>query len=480
MENYRELLLMIDTVSKEYGLSTQEIISFVSDGIKTALKKNFPEGAILHIDIDDQTGHIHAWRLYKLVDSIVDVETEMLFSEVENEPVVDGFAWESFDFQLNRQQYNITKQVTLQKIKQRAKEQQFENLMQKNINLHLGNVKIVKKDHVIVDMNGLDVVIERSNLLPKDYVKVNDKLYFTIEKNKHYYGTRTSNQYLVEVLKKEIVQIEDGEVEIVSCVRNPGFRSKVIVQSQLNKYDAVKTCLGFRGAHLKNFQIYLPGESIDFINYNESPAELVIKAISPVSVHKILIDEDTHTIDLAIEKEQIAQAIGKGGKNIEMISSLLNWKINIFSLEEWKHQEDSEQKGNILYFMYSLDCDEELAIYLTESGYSDIEEIAYLPLQDLELDELDEETIEALRVNAKESLADSEKMKTAYAFKTLNHLGFEQDEIQTLIENKVVSVEDIADLSTYDLQDILPNIDIEKSKDIIMKARKSLEELHVD
>lgn len=480
MENYRELLLMIDTVSKEYGLSTQEIISFVSDGIKTALKKNFPEGAILHIDIDDQTGHIHAWRLYKLVDSIVDVETEMLFSEVENEPVVNGFAWESFDFQLNRQQYNITKQVALQKIKQRAKEQQFENLMQKNINLHLGNVKIVKKDHIIVDMNGLDVVIERSNLLPKDYVKVNDKIYFTIEKNKHYYGTRTSNQYLVEVLKKEIVQIEDGEVEIISCVRNPGIRSKVIVQSKFNKYDAVKTCLGFRGAHLKNFQIYLSGESIDFINYNESPAELVIKAISPVSVHKILIDEDTHTIDLAIEKEQIAQAIGKGGKNIEMISSLLNWKINIFSLEEWKHQEDSEQKGNILYFMYSLDCDEELASYLTESGYSDIEEIAYLPLQDLELDELDEETIEALRVNAKESLADSEKMKTAYALKTLNHLGFEQDEIHTLIENKVVSVEDIADLSTYDLQDILPNIDIEKSKDIIMKARKSLEELHVD
>lgn len=480
MENSRELLLMIDTVSKEYELSTDEIISFLSEGIKTALKKNFPEGAILHIDIDDKTGHIHAWRLYKLVDSITNIESEMLFSEVEEETVVDGYVWESFDFQLNRQQYNITKQVSLQKIKQKAKEQQFETLMQKSINLHLGNVKIVKKDHIVVDMNGLDVVIDRTNLLPKDFVKVNDKLYFTIEKNKHYYGTRTSNQYLIEVLRKEIVQVEDGEIEIVSCVRNPGVRSKVIVQAKNNKYDAVKTCIGFRGAHIKNFQSYIPSEYIDFINYDESPAELVIKAIAPISVHKILIDEDSKTIDLAIEKEQISQAIGKGGKNIEMIGLLLNWKINVFSLEEWNHQEDSEQKGNILYFTYALDCDDELATYLSINGYSDIEEIAYLPTQELELDELDEETIEALRENAKESLENPEKMKVANALKILNNLGFEEEEIKTLIQNKVFSIVDVADLSTYDLKDILPNIDIEKSKDIIMKSRNSLEETHVD
>lgn len=177
-------------------------------------------------------------------------------------------------------------------------------------------------------------------------------------------------------------------------------------------------------------------------------------------------------MEIAVNSDDIAQVIGKGGKNIEMISSLIGWNIKVYSDEQWEQNQHNQDVGTIRYFEFALDADENMAQYLVECGHSSIEEIAYLPNNELGLDELDDETIEQLKANAKETIADKDKLHKANAIHTLFTLGFDEDEVGTLIGNKVVTNEDVADLSTYDLQDFLPNVDMSKAKDIIMKARQ--------
>jgi len=476
MENSRELIQLVDAVSKEKGLPKDEILSFLAEGIEVALRKNFPEGSIVQVDIDPKTGQIRAWRLYELVDQIENVEAQMLHSEIEDEFVDDGYVWEEFEPKLTRQQFNITKQVALQKIKNHSREQSIVNMLDRPINIYSGIVKVTKKDTLIVDYQGLDISIYRRNLLPKENFKSGDKIRFTLEENDgHYTGTRISEKFLTELFKEEVSHIEDGEIEIVACARNPGMRSKIIVKSNNPRLEAARMCIGSKGMHVKNIQQEINGEFIDIISYDKDPAQLLIKAIEPVNVNRILIDEEAKTMEIAVDGNNMAQTIGRGGKNIEMISNLLGWNIKVYSEEEWEKNQHDQDIGAVQYFMFSLDCDEGLAQYIVENGYNSIEEIAYLPIHELELDDLDEETINALKANAKDTLADKEKLSKADSIQTLYSLGFNEAEVNLLMENNLFICQDIADLSTYDLQDVIPDIDLTKAKDIIMKARQLTE-----
>lgn len=476
MENTRELIMLVDAVAKEKGLPKDEILSYLAEGIEVSLRKNFPEGARIQVEIDPKSGEIQAWRLYELVDQIEDVEAQMLHNEVDDEEVSDGYAWEKFEPNLSRQQFNITKQVALQKIKNHSREQSIQNMLDKDINLYSGVVKVVKKESIVVDYGGLDISIYRRNLLPRETFKLGDKIRFTLEEDKGVYtGTRVSNKFLTELFKEEIPQIEDGEIEIVSCVRNPGMRAKIIVNTKFAKYDAARMCIGAKGSHIKNIQQEIPGEFIDIITYDEDPAQLLIKSIAPVVVTHIMIDEDTKTMEIAVDNNDIAQAIGKGGKNIELISNLIGWNVKVYSDDQWEQRQNNEDVGLVHYFAFALSCDEELSQYIVDCGHTSIEEIAYLSNAELDMEDLDDETINALKSNAKEVLADKVKLSQANALKDLFALGFEETEVNILIANNVLTNQDIADLSTYDLQDFIPDIDMTKAKDIIMKARQLLE-----
>ncbi len=476
MENTRELIMLVDAVAKEKGLPKDEILSYLAEGIEVSLRKNFPEGARLQVDIDPKTGEISAWRIYELVDQIQDLESQMLHSEVEDEEVLDGYAWEKFDPKLTRQQFNITKQVALQKLKSHSRDQVIQNMLDKPINLYSGIVKVLKKESIIVDCNGIDISISRRNLLPREIFKAGQKIRFTLdEENGVYFGTRVSPKFLIELFKEEVHPIEDGDIEIVSCARNPGMRAKVLVMSKNSKYDAARMCIGAKGVHIKNIQEEIPGEFIDIIEYEKDPVQLLIKSLEPVTVSKIMLDEETKTMEVAVDNNDIAQAIGKGGKNIELISNLIGWNIKVYSEDQWEQRKHNTDAGLIHYFAAALDCDSELAQYIIDCGLTSIEEIAYLSEKELELDELDTETIDALKSNAKETLANSEKVAQCNGLKELYELGFNEDEVHNLIDNKVFGNQDIADLSTYDLQDIIPDIDMEKAKTIIMKSRQLLE-----
>lgn len=473
MENARELMLLVDAVAKEKGLPKSEILSFLAEGIEVALRKNFPEGAQLQVEIDEKTGEIQAWRIYELVDQIENIETQMLHNEVEDEEVSDGYAWEKFEPKLNRQQFNITKQVTLQKIKNESREQMIQTMLERDINIYSGIVKVIRKESIIVDYSGLDISIARRNLLPRETFKLGDRIRFTIdEEDGHQVGTRTSEKFLIELFKEEIPQVADGDIEIVACSRNPGLRSKVVVRSNVSKIDAARMCIGSKGVHIKNIQQEIRGEFIDVIQYNSDPAQLLVSAIAPVSVTNIVIDEDAKTMEIAVSNDDISQAIGRNGNNISMISKLLGWDIKVFSEDQWTTNQQAADIGFVHYFAFALDCDQELAEYIVNSGLTSVEEIAYLSEAELELDELDSETVSALKTNAKETIADKDKLAQAKAILDLFSLGFDEEEVNTLIENKVMTVQDVADLSTYDLQDYIPNIDMTKAEAIIRKSRQ--------
>jgi len=480
MENAKELLLSAEVLSKEKNLDKETVLDALADGLATALRRNYPEGSEIKVLIN-LNGEMKAYRIFEIVDSIENVEAQMLASEIEDEVVVDGFVWEDlhFDFnKLNRQQFNITKQVALNKIKNESRETQIFDLLDKDSLLQSGIAKVVKKDQIIVDCNGLDISIPRKKLLPKDSYKNGDKVFFVIEKeNNHYFGTRVSNDFLLEVLKREIYAIQDGEVEVVSIARNPGFKAKVILKSVKGNNNPVKLCLGHKGSHIQSVNSFLNGETVDLIAYDSNIAQLLVNAISPVDVVRILIDEENHSMDFAVPNENISQAIGKNGKTIEMISNLIGWTLNVFSEDEWDKRDNKERDKVIALFEYALECDNEIANLLYDAGFSELEEVAYVPMAELQEVDLDEETLLALRHNALTTVNDDLKLKSAIGFADLVSLGFTAAQIATLAEEHVFDIADLAELSTFDLTDILPELDTEIAKAIIIQARK-VGELH--
>jgi len=476
MQNVREMEIMAEVVAKEKGISKESVLSFLEDGMQVAMKKYFPEGALIQIEIDTHHQTINGWRLFKLVDAIENVEAEMLHSEVDNEEVLDGYVWETIKVELTRQQLNIVKQVALQKMRNESRSVQIDNLLSKPNKVFTGTVKVHRKDSMIVDIMGLDIVIPRRNIIPGESYKAGAKITFTLEKNDRgvYVGTRTSNDFIVELFKKEIIQIEEGQIEIVKVARVPGFKTKILVKSKSYKIDPIKICVGHKGSHIKNVQMYLNGEYIDVLEYDSDPAQLLLKALNPIQVSKIIVDEEKNKIEVAVSDEEIGYAIGRGGKNIDLTTQLLGWDVKIFSESQWEKRHTIERNANIKIFMTILDCDEELAEYLVDAGFTDVEEIAYVPEEELaqDLTDLDAETIAALKDNAKEALKDQLKIKNAKHLHGLYMLGLSDDEINHLLDSQVTSVEGVADLSTDEMVEIIPDIDIENAKSIIMKARK--------
>lgn len=470
---HKELLLIADAVSQEKGLSRDEVLTSLEEGIETALRKDFPEGATIAVHIDNKTGDIRAYRTFQLVDQIENVELQMLNSEIDDEIVEDGIVFEPFNFVLDRQKFSIAKQVALQKIKQGSRDHQIEDLLDQNINLFNGIVKVAKKEQIIVDCKGLDITLPRRNLLPRDHFKSGEKVYFTLEREKNQYvGTRISDEYLIEVLKHEIVDIEEGKIEIVSIARNPGFRSKIIVKSLVRNLDAVKACVGQRGANIQSVQNFLGGEFIDVLHYNEDPAQLLINAFEPVNVTNIVMDEDTNTMEIAVKDEEISKAIGKGGKNIELISKLVGWNVNVVSQSQWKQNEENSDEKVIATFEAGLSCDREVAEMLVAEGFSSLEEVAYVPRHEFVIEQLNDEIIDELRKNAKDTLSNPVALAKAEGVGELSSLGFTPDDREVLQNNGVYGAKDIADLATYELVEFLPNINEDDACKTIMNARK--------
>lgn len=467
--NIKEFMLLADTVSKEKNISKEQVIGAISEGIETALRKNFPIGSMLQADIEED--EIKVWRLFKLVHQIENVESEMLFNEVENETVSDGYVWEPVHVNMTRQQFNIVKQVAINKIKNISYQEEIDNILSKPNQLLTGIVKVVKRDSILVENSGMDFTIPKSHLLPKDNYKVNDKIFFVLIKDKHgYIGSKTDNKYVQSLLEKNIVQIEEGIIEIIKIARIPGYRTKILVKSHRANVEPVKACVGFKGQNIKSISNLMNGEFLDIINYTEDTPTLLINCMAPVHLTSIVVNEDTEQIDIAVKDDEISLAIGKGKQNLELINKIMDMKVNIFSETKWNEKNQLDQDSLNELFQYGLSCDYDLADILIQSGFTSLEEVAYVAVDEFPLDEIEHDTVLELQKNAKNILKQIPKLNLDnYEF--MKSLGLSVEDCSLLLNNLVSSKQDIADLSSFEMQEFIPSLEIEKINEIIMKCR---------
>lgn len=472
MEN-KDLLIVAEAVSRENEITKDEVLTALEDGIRTSVLRELPEGADAVAEIDPNTGVIDVYRKFEIVEHIDNPEGQMLASEIEDEIVNDGFAYESLPFKMDRQKFSITRQVAMQKIKRVSFSSRVKDMLTRSVAMFVGTVKSARRDQVLIDCNGIDIPMPKSGMSPKDSFKPGDKITFTIdETDGSYFATRTSDKYLIEAFKKEIVQIEDGEIAIEAVARNPGMRSKVVVKSLDPRIDAVRTCIGPKGIHVKNIQSYLSEEFIDILPHSDDPVQMLIAAFEPFKITNVMIDEAARVIDVAIDDEDVPKAVGKGRKNLDMISKIVGWKINAFSQTDWNDSEQLDGLKAVTVLSEGLGCDEEVAAAIVEEGFLTIEDVAYVPKNEFLIEGLSDEDADSLRAVARNLLENPTALANAVGKGELAFLGFDESEIAALKSIGASCNHDVAELSSYDLQDAIPDIDEERAKAIIVKSRK--------
>lgn len=470
MMNGKELITMAEIVSREKQLSKGQVLQALADGLATAIKRGYPLGAKVEVNIDSDTGEISAQRVYDIVDAVEFDEYQIQRNQEHSGEIYR----EPIEVNLNRQQFNITKQVALQKMRNEEKEEYVEHLLEKDNLLFMGVVKGMRKDAIIVEMNKIEVQIPKSNLMPKDRFKKDDKIYFVIEKteNKNNYtviGSRISKEFVLEALKREIPQVEDGDIEVVKIARIPGYKTKVVVYS--NTLPAIKYCVGAKAQHVKNLNEFLQGEHIDFIEYNEEPAQLLISSIAPIEPNRISIDEETNTIDVCVDDMALELAQGKNNSNIRLLEEIVGCNVRILSNSQWEEAENNAYADSVVNFMMALALSEDDAHSIVSAGYNEIEEIAYLPIDEIEIEGFDDEKISNIRLAARNYLSLKEITKSQSEHQELEVIGLNQSEIDQLQKNGIKNKADVAELSTYDLQDILVDLPDYRAKTIILRSR---------
>ncbi len=474
----KEMMQLVDVVSREKDIPIDSLKDFIEMGIETAVRKNFPEGSDIRVQFED--GDIKGYRCFELVNQIENFESQMLFNEVEDEIIEDGFAYEPFAVELTRQQLNIVKQVVLQKIKEYTRQEQIQQLLDKKSNVHFGVVKAVKAEGILLDVNGLDLNLpsrelvggDRGNGFHRERFKVNDKIYFSLIKDgNRYIASRRSEEFLKGLLTDEVRSIADGDIEIVSIVRNAGFQAKVIVKG-VNKADPVRWVVGSKGAHIKAVQSILGQERIDVIEYNPNVAELLLKVIHPVAVTRILLDEDNLSIEFAVAAEDQGRVCGREGRQLRMLSQLMGYNLVCLNAEQWEEKEAVEKLALTEYFVMGLACDEEVASVLIDNGFSNLEEVAYVSKDEMS-EYFDEELIIGLKDNALQTLKNAKTLEVVNSVKNFYSVGLTKENIQKLYDHEVFTFSDLADLSTDELQEFI-TLDQSVAQSMIVKARTEL------
>jgi N utilization substance protein A len=348
-----------------------------------------------------------------------------------------------------------------------------------------GLVKRVDRNGVYIDLGGnAEGFVPRDQMVPREPVRPQDRIKALLTevrsepRGPQLFITRTSPQFLVELFKIEVPEVGQGLIDILGAARDPGLRAKIAVRSNDRRIDAVGACVGMRGSRVQAVSNELAGERVDIILYDENPAQFVVNAMSPAEVVSIVVDEDAHSMDIAVEEDKLSQAIGRGGQNIRLASELTGWELNVMTAADAEQKSETETRELIEMFSKQLDVDEEIGLILVQEGFSTIEEVAYVPTSELvEIEEFDEEIVNELRNRARDvlltqAIVKEEKIDEAEpADDLLNLEGMDKGLAYQLASNGVVTREDLAELATDDLLEIR-QMDTEQAAALIMKARE--------
>ena len=488
----KEILLVVEAVSNEKGVPEDIIFEALELALATATKKRYGEEEVeLRVSMDRETGDYETYRCWEVTPDDVEIEFPAaqikLTEAMEKDPSLEIGSFyeipvESIEY--GRIGAQTSKQVIVQKLREAERAQVIDVYRSKVGELVSGQVKKVTREAVIVDLgNNAEAILPREDWLPREMFRVGDRLRALLKeirpeaRGPQLALTRTAPEVLVKLFTLEVPEISDGIIEILATSRDPGFRAKIAVKTNDGRIDPVGSCVGMRGSRVQAVSGELGGERIDVIPWDDNVAQLAINAMSPAEVKSIVVDEETRSMDMAVAEENLAQAIGKGGQNVKLASDLTGWELNIMTEEEAEKKHQQEAGSIIDNFMEQLDVSEDVAIVLVEENFTTLEEIAYVPIEEMiAIDGFDEEMVEELRNRAKNALttlelANEEKLGNQEpADDLLNMDGMDTRLAYQLTAIGIITMEDLAEQAIDDLIDI-EDMTEEKAGEIIMTAR---------
>ena len=485
----REMLMLVEAISREKSVERDVVFAAVEAALAQATKKLYSGDVDIRVAVDRDTGAYETFRRWHVVPDEAGLQLPdqeiLLFEAKEQIPdiEVDEYIEEPVEsVPIGRIGAMAAKQVILQKIRDAEREMLLNDFMSRGEKIFSGTVKRMDKGDIIVESGRVEGRLKRSEMIPKENLRNGDRVRAMImEVDLTLRGapillSRAAPEFMIELFRQEVPEIEQGLLEIKSCARDPGSRAKIAVVSHDKRIDPIGTCVGVRGSRVTAVTNELAGERVDIVLWSEDPAQFVIGALAPANVSSIVVDEEKHAMDVVVDEENLAIAIGRGGQNVRLASDLTGWKINIMDAEESAQKQAEESGATRQLFMEKLDVDEEIADILIEEGFTNLEEVAYVPLQEmLEIESLDEETVNELRARAKDALltleiAREEKVD-AVSQDLVSLEGLTSELIAKLADAGIQTRDDLADLAVDELTDITGQTPEEASA-LILKARE--------
>lgn len=487
----KEILLVAEAVSNEKGVDKGVIFEALELALATATKKRYDEDSDIQVSINRKTGEYETTRRWVVVDddTLALLGTQLTTEEAaeKDESLKPGDVYteqvENVDF--GRIAAQTAKQVIVQKVREAEREQVVEEYRDRMRELISGTVKKVTRDNIIVDLgNNAEGLLPREELVGREIFRVGDRIRAILmeirseARGPQLFLSRACPEMLVELFRIEVPEISEEVIELKGAARDPGSRAKIAVKTNDGRIDPVGACVGMRGARVQAVSNELGNERIDIVLWDDNPAQFVINAMAPAEIESIVVDEETGSMDVAVAEDNLAMAIGRGGQNVRLAAELSGWEVNVMSIEQWQEKQQEEAGGQVELFMSALDVDEDTAIVLVEEGFTSLEEVAYVPLEEmLSIEGFDEGIANELRSRAKDALltkalASQEELEGAEPAEDLLSMeGMDNELANILAKQGVVTMEDLAEQSVDELLDI-DGMTEERAAALIMKARE--------
>jgi transcription termination/antitermination protein NusA len=491
----KEILMVVDAVSNEKGVDKEVIFGALEAALASATRKKHGEELDVRVAIDRKSGDYETFRRWKVfADDSTELEVpehELRLDdarEIDPNVEIGGTVEQPMEsVAFGRIAAQQAKQVIVQKVREAERQQVVDLYSERVGTLVSGVVKRVDRNGIYVDLgSNAEGFVPRTDMIPREQAKPQDRIKAYLKEVKKateqvrgplLFLTRTAPEFLIELFKLEVPEVGQGLIQILGAARDPGVRAKIAVRSNDPRIDPVGACVGMRGSRVQAVSNEIAGERVDIIPFDDNPAQFVINAMSPAEVMSIVVDEDSHSMDIAVAEEKLSQAIGRGGQNIRLASQLTGWDLNVMTESDAEAKSETEAKELVQNFMKQLDVDEDVATILAQEGFSTIEEIAYVPQAEIAaIEEFDEDIVKELRNRARDvlltqAIASEESLDQSMPAEDLLLLeGMKPDLALALARRGVRTREDLAEQSVDDLADIA-GLAAEEAGKLIMTAR---------
>ncbi len=487
----KEILTMVEVVSSEKGVDKHIIFEAVEAALALATQKKNREDIGVRVEIDRGTGDYQTFRQWEVIadDAELEAPTRQIKLKAARDEAPDIEVGQFIEKMMPSAEFGriaaqLAKQVIFRQVRDAEREQVVNTYTDRVGEMLSGIVKRVERGNAYLDLGrNAEGYIAREAMIPREAVRAGDRLRAYLQevrpesRGPQLFLSRTTPALLIELFKLEVPEVNEGLIEIVGGARDPGARAKIAVKTNDPRIDPIGACVGMRGSRVQAVSNELGGERIDIILWDENPAQFVINAMAPAEVSSIVVDEEKHSMDIAVEEDNLSQAIGRGGQNVRLASELTEWTLNVMSVEQAEERNEEETQVLQRLFMEKLDIDEEMALILVQEGFSSVEEIAYVPEEEmLNIEEFDDELVHELRSRARDmmltrAIANEERLIDAQPADDLLQMdGMDDSLAHELAADGIVTMNDLAELSVDELMEF-EGMDRERAGQLIMTAR---------